>query len=81
MVKTVGRRANVTKNVHPHKFRHSRAMHLLQKGASLETIQRLLGHESIATTQIYAHMNMDMVQTEINEIDGPENDLKGDKKC
>lgn len=69
-VKSAGKRAGLKKNVHPHLFRHSRAMHLLQGGAKLETIQRLLGHESIATTQIYARMNMDQVQNEISELDG-----------
>lgn len=69
-VKVAGKRAGVIKNVHPHLFRHTRAMHLLQSGAKLETIQRLLGHESIATTQIYARMSMDSVQDEISTIDG-----------
>lgn len=69
-VKKAGKRAKLNKNVHPHLFRHTRAMHLLQKGANLETIQRLLGHENISTTQIYAHMNMDMVQNEISVLDG-----------
>ncbi|MTI47863.1 MAG: hypothetical protein FH761_08480 [Firmicutes bacterium] len=69
-VKKVGKRAVLKKNIHPHIFRHGRAMYLLQNGASLETIQRLLGHSSISTTQIYAHMNMDQVQDEISKIDG-----------
>lgn len=69
-VKRAGKNAGIKKNVHPHLFRHTRAMHLLQDGVKLETIQRLLGHESIATTQIYARMNMDAVQNEIAEIDG-----------
>ncbi|WP_432400876.1 tyrosine-type recombinase/integrase [Wukongibacter sp. M2B1] len=69
-VKEIGKRANVSKNVHPHIFRHSRAMYLLEQGANLETIQRLLGHSSISTTQIYAHMNMTQVQDEIAAIDG-----------
>lgn len=69
-VKSAGERAGIAKNVHPHLFRHTRAMHLLQSGAKLETIQRLLGHESIATTQIYARMSMDSVQDEIAIIDG-----------
>lgn len=69
-VKNAAKKAGIKKNVHPHILRHTRAMHLLQKGAKLETIQRLLGHESIATTQIYAHMNMDEVQNEVAQIDG-----------
>ncbi|WP_432409624.1 tyrosine-type recombinase/integrase [Wukongibacter sp. M2B1] len=69
-VKAIGKRAGVSKNVHPHIFRHSRAMYLLKEGASLETIQRLLGHSSISSTQIYAHMNMDEVQDEVAKLDG-----------
>lgn len=67
--RTNGERAEIEKRVHPHLFRHTRAMHLLQDGVKLETIQRLLGHESIATTQIYAHMNFNNVQSEIDNID------------
>jgi len=70
VVKTISKRAGITKNVHPHIFRHTRAMHLLKKGAKLETIQRVLGHSNISTTQIYAHMNMDEVQDEILKLDG-----------
>lgn len=69
-VKNAAKRAGVAMNVHPHIFRHTRAMHLLKKNAKLETIQRLLGHSNIATTQIYAHMNMDEVQDEVAKIDG-----------
>jgi len=69
-VKTIGKNAGIKKNIHPHIFRHGRAMYLLEQGANLETIQRLLGHSSISTTQIYAHMNMNSVQNEIAKIDG-----------
>lgn len=68
-LKRLGIRAGIEKRVHPHLFRHARAMQLLQDGAKLETIQRLLGHESIATTQIYAHMMFDDVQSEVDRID------------
>jgi len=69
-VKKIGKEAGINKNIHPHIFRHGRAMYLLQNKANLETIQRLLGHASISTTQIYAHMNMDEVQDEVAKIDG-----------
>lgn len=57
MVKKAKEKAGVKKACTPHKFRHSLASHMLQNGADLKTIQEILGHEDIATTQIYAHLN------------------------
>ena len=58
-IKVLARRAGIAKNVTPHKLRHSFATHMLQNGGNVVAIQKLLGHASLNTTQIYTHYNVD----------------------
>ena len=67
LIKELAERAGITKNISPHTFRHSFATHLLEGGANLRAIQCMLGHESIATTEIYTHIDRHMLRSEIIE--------------
>ena len=67
LIKELAQISGITKNISPHTFRHSFATHLLEGGANLRAIQCMLGHESIATTEIYTHIDRNMLRSEIIE--------------
>ena len=67
IVKDATARAGVEKKVSPHTFRHSFASHLVEGGANLRAVQDMLGHVSITTTEIYAHLDRDYLRQVITE--------------
>jgi integrase/recombinase XerD len=65
IVKDLAEKAGIRKSVSPHTLRHSFATHLLEGGANLRAIQQMLGHESIATTELYLHLDSSRLRDEI----------------
>lgn len=65
IVKDMAKKAEITKNISPHTFRHSFATHLVEGGADLKAVQDMLGHESITTTEIYTHIDTEYLKETI----------------
>ena len=67
IIKILAENIGLKKTISPHTFRHSFATHLLEGGCNLRAIQSMLGHESIATTEIYMHIDRTLLRNEIIE--------------
>ncbi len=65
VVRRWARAAGLPEDVSPHTLRHSFATHLLDGGADLKSVQQLLGHENLATTQIYTHVSIDRLRDSV----------------
>ncbi len=67
VLKRWAKMAGLPTDVSPHTLRHTFATHLLDGGADLKTVQQLLGHESLATTQIYTHISIERLKDTVNQ--------------
>jgi integrase/recombinase XerD len=68
IIKDLALKIDLNKSISPHTLRHSFATHLLENGADLRSIQLMLGHESITTTEIYVHLDRKFLTQVIHDF-------------
>jgi len=68
IIKDLAVKAELSKNISPHTFRHSFATHLVEGGADLRAVQEMLGHESITTTEIYTHLDREFLRKTLEQF-------------
>jgi len=68
IIKDQALKVGIEKTISPHTFRHSFATHLIEGGADLRTVQEMLGHASITTTEIYTHLDREFLRSTIMQF-------------
>jgi integrase/recombinase XerD len=67
LIKKLAKQAGIEKNISPHSLRHSFATHLMEGGANIRSVQEMLGHVSIATTEIYTHLDRSFLKETLEQ--------------